>query len=100
MVVGAALAAWAASRWSAAPLPLTLTLVGTGTLLVILGLGLRSKLRAAWSFSVSVLGVLAAAGLLATPGVVRAGVPPVAVGLSLAAVAGLLFLLISGRDQL
>jgi hypothetical protein len=100
MLVGAALAVWAVSRWAVAPLPLTLTLVGAGALLVILGVGIQRRARAAWAFAVSVLGVLAAAGAFAVPGIVRAGVPPVFVGLALAGVVGVLFLLVGGRDQL
>jgi hypothetical protein len=99
-LVGVGIMAWAGWRFGSAPLPLSLTLVGTGVLLVVLGLGIRRGLRAAWAFAVSVLGVVGAAGLLAMPGIVRAGAPPVVAGLALAVVVGVLFLVISARDPL
>ncbi len=100
MLLGAAIAVWSLARWSAAPLALSLTLLGTGVLLIVLGVGIQRRARVAWAFAVSVLGVLAVAGLLAVPGIVRAGAPPAVAGLALAAVVGLLFLLVGGREQL
>jgi hypothetical protein len=100
IVLGCALAAWAASRFRVAPLPLTLSLIGTGALLVLCGAGIARRARAGWSFAVAVLAVLTIAGLLALPGIVRAGAPPVVAGLALAAVVGVLILLISGRAEL
>jgi hypothetical protein len=100
MLLGAALGAWAGSRAAVAPLALTLALVGFGALLVVLGVGVQRGSRVAWSFTVAVLGVMTVAGLLAAPGIVRAGAPAAAAGLALAAVVGLLFLLVGGRDQI
>lgn len=83
---------------SALPTALLLTLVLGGTLLVGLGLGMARRARAAWSFTVAILGVLAAAGLLAIPALVRGGIPAVAAGFALALVFGLLGALIVGRE--
>jgi hypothetical protein len=100
IVLGCALAAWAASRGHVAPLPLTISLCATGALLALCGVGIARRARAAWAFAIAVLAVLTLAGLLALPGIVRAGAPPLVAGVALAAVVGVLFLLINGRAEL
>jgi len=98
LVLGLALGSWAVLRAGALPLALVITLVATGATLVALGLGLARRARVAWSFTLAILGVLALAGLLAMPAIVRSGFPPIVAGLVLAVLFGLGATLIMGRD--
>jgi hypothetical protein len=88
--------------WSGArgtfPMALVIALILCGALLVGLGIGLNRRARAAWSFTVAILGVLAVTGLMAIPALVRGGLPTVVAGFILAGVFGLLGSLIVGRE--
>jgi lysylphosphatidylglycerol synthetase-like protein (DUF2156 family) len=90
--------AWYGVR-SNLPLPLLLTFILSGVLLVAIGVGLARRSRAAWSFAVAILGVLAVAGLLGVPALVRSGISAVAAGIALALVLGLLGALVAGRGE-
>jgi hypothetical protein len=98
LILGLALIGWSLWRGTAFPLALVITLVTTGVVLVVLGVGLARRARAAWSFTLAIIGVLTTSGLLAMPAIVRSGFPPILAGLVLAALVGLGATLIMGRD--
>lgn len=97
-LLGVALLIWSVARGASFPPAVTVALVGTGVLLMVLGWGLAQRARAAWSFGLATLGVLAVTGLLALPAIVRSGFPSIAAGLLLAIIIGLIGALVMGRD--
>jgi hypothetical protein len=96
IVVGCALAGWALLRAfddKPPPLPLIVGLLAAAGLEITTGALMLAHRRAAWSFAVSLTGVLVAAGIIALPAIVRAGVAPPLAAVALGAGIVLLVLL-------
>ena len=101
IVVGCALAGWTVLHaFGDRPPPLALIggLLAAAALEIITGSLMLAHRRAAWSFSVSLTGVLVAAGVFALPAIMRAGIAPVLAAVALGAGVLLLVLLALSRD--
>jgi hypothetical protein len=98
MVIGAGLIVWTLSR-SGLPPQLTTAFLCAGTIELALGLGLLARSRVAWSFALSMDGVLVAVGMFALPAIGRVGASALVGGLALATVAGTFGVLVAAKDE-
>jgi hypothetical protein len=98
--VGLGLAGWTVRAAAGLPLPLTIALLGTAILEIVLGVGLIRRVRSAWSFALSLTGVLAVALLIALPAIYKSGTSMILGGAAAALIGAQLALLIAARREL
>jgi hypothetical protein len=104
-LIGVGLVVWTLGRaggeGAGAGLPpqLTTALIFTGGLEAALGAGLWLRSRVAWSFALSLDGVLAVVGFFALPAIAHAGPNAVMGGLALAVVCGTIGVLVAAKDE-
>jgi hypothetical protein len=101
MATGAILTAFMISRAVAGTLPgaLVVSMLLTGVLQIALGVGLLRASRTAWSFTLSLDGVLAAVGLIALPAIVRTGVNGFLAAIPLAVLVSVIVFLVMAKDE-
>ncbi len=102
IAVGCALAGWTLMRAfdeKPTPMPLIIGLLGAAVLEIVTGILMLSRRRAAWSFAVSLTGVMVLAAFLALPAMVKAGVAPALAGTAMGVGIVLLALLAISREQ-
>jgi hypothetical protein len=99
VAIGIGLGAWAVSAAAALPLALLIAFLGTAALEIALGAGLLRRARGAWSFALSLTGVMAVTLVLALPAIHRSGVSPVLGAVAAALCGAQLMLLVMARRE-